>query len=126
LTMGNTRFKAFDLGGHPAARKAWKNYYPSVQGIFYLVDVSDSDRFEESKEELKDILAISEEKKIPIAILGNKIDKKGAISGEELKKNFDLQSQLNSKDCLVQIFMCSIALKSGYGEAFQWIDSLLK
>jgi GTP-binding protein SAR1 len=22
LTMGNTRFKAFDLGGHPAARKA--------------------------------------------------------------------------------------------------------
>ena len=65
-----------------------------------------------SKDELKDILAISNEKKIPIEILGNKINKKGAISEEELKKIFDLKSQLNSKDCLAYKVEDNLSLTS--------------
>ena len=56
LVLGNIRFKAFDLGGHVAARKAWKNYFPSVDGVIYLVDSADPKRFEESKIELDNIL----------------------------------------------------------------------
>ena len=56
LVLGNVRFKAYDLGGHVAARKAWKNYFPTVDGIIYLVDAADPDRFEESKKELDGIL----------------------------------------------------------------------
>jgi GTP-binding protein SAR1 len=45
LTLGNINLKAYDLGGHKAARKAWKNYTPKVDGIIYLVDTTDRQRF---------------------------------------------------------------------------------
>jgi len=37
-------------------RKAWKQYFPKVDGIVYLVDSADPGRFEESKIELDGIL----------------------------------------------------------------------
>ena len=74
LVLGNVRFRAFDLGGHPAVRKTWKNYFPKVDGIIYLVDASDPTRIQESKVELEGILNTSEIGKVPIVILGNKID----------------------------------------------------
>ena len=30
--MGKIRFKAWDLGGHEAARKTWRNYVSDVDG----------------------------------------------------------------------------------------------
>lgn len=56
LTMGKITFKAWDLGGHEAARKTWRNYVSDVDGIIYLVDSSNSKRFEESRIELQGIL----------------------------------------------------------------------
>ena len=50
--MGNIRFKAFDLGGHEAVRSAWRNYFPKVDGIIYLIDAADPSRFNESIKEL--------------------------------------------------------------------------
>lgn len=47
--VGKVRFKAWDLGGHEAARKTWRNYVSDVDGIIYLVDASNQQRFEESR-----------------------------------------------------------------------------
>ena len=57
---------------HKAARKAWKSYFPSVDGIIYLVDAAESTRFEESKIELDSVLSTPELSKVPIVILGEK------------------------------------------------------
>ena len=62
--LGNVRFKAFDLGGHVAVRKTWKNYFPTVDGIIYLVDSADRDRLKESREELESILNTAELAKV--------------------------------------------------------------
>ena len=33
LSIGQIKFKAFDLGGHEIARKVWKDYYAKVRGV---------------------------------------------------------------------------------------------
>eukprot|EP00871_Galdieria_phlegrea_P003889 jgi/Galph1/4500/GphlegSOOS_G3164.1 len=52
VVIGNIKFRAFDLGGHTAARQIWRNYYTKVDAIVYMVDAADRERFVEAKKEL--------------------------------------------------------------------------
>jgi len=134
LVLGNVKFRAYDLGGHETVRKTWKSYFPTVDGIIYLVDAADKERFEESKKELESLMATPELAKVPIVILGNKIDKKEAASEEELRDVYGLGSksawgsekisEIDGRP--IEIFMCSVAKKTGYAEGFRWLSKFLK
>lgn len=60
LVIGNIRFSAFDLGGHAAARRLWRNYFAAVDAIVFLVDATDYRRFGEAREELSRLLTSDE------------------------------------------------------------------
>jgi GTP-binding protein SAR1 len=134
LVMGKIRFQTFDLGGHEIARKLWKDYCTVAQAIIFLVDAAAKARFPDSKKELDSVLSMPELSNVPIAILGNKIDKKGAASEEELREAYGLPYEVTwGKDPKkktgtgrpIEIFMCSVAKRMGYVEAFQWISNFL-
>ena len=46
----------FDLGGGKNIRNIWKNYFSEVYGVIYVVDSSEQERLEESKEVLRNLL----------------------------------------------------------------------
>lgn len=49
VKINNVNIKAFDLGGHQAMRKIWREHFIDIQGIIYVVDSADKNRFEESR-----------------------------------------------------------------------------
>jgi len=133
LVIGNVRFNAFDLGGHKAARKLWSQYFAAVEGVVFIVDSTDSKRFSEAKEELDNLLALEELRKVPFLVLGNKIDAKNAISEQQLKQVFDLEQRATGKkggklgenQQPLEVFMCSVVKRAGYADGFRWMAEYL-
>ena len=73
--IGKMKLCTVDLGGHETVRKVWRDYFPKVDAIVYLIDSANPKRFAESKYELDEVVNTPDLGNIPILILGNKVDK---------------------------------------------------
>nr|NP_001275166.1 GTPase-like protein [Solanum tuberosum]ABB16973.1 GTPase-like protein [Solanum tuberosum] len=135
LSIGNIKFKAFDLGGHQIARRVWRDYYAKVDAVVYLVDANDRERFPEAKKELDGLLSDESLTNVPFLILGNQIDIPYAASEDELRYHLGLTCVTTGKGYVhlagtnvrpIEVFMCSIVRKMGYGEGFKWMSQYIK
>lgn len=136
LSIGNIKFRAFDLGGHEIARKVWKEYYAKVDAIVFLVDSYDRERFAEAKKELDGLLSDDGLSNVPFLVLGNKIDNPASASEDELRHSLNLTNYTTGKGKVnlsdspdmrpIEVFMCSVVRRMGYGEGFRWLSQYIK
>ena len=114
--------------------QVWKDYFPAVDAIVFLIDACDRGRFSESKAELDSLLTDEQLSNCPVLVLGNKIDRPGAASEDELRQIFGLYGQTTGKGKVprselhgrpLELFMCSVLKRQGYGEGFRWIAQYL-
>ncbi|KAM0687829.1 ADP-ribosylation factor 4 [Conglomerata obtusa] len=74
FTVGKATFNVWDIGGQDEIRVLWLNYIEMSSGIIFVVDITDTERYEKAGMELKRIMKESEFKTKPVLILANKAD----------------------------------------------------
>ncbi|XP_039159503.1 GTP-binding protein SAR1A isoform X1 [Eucalyptus grandis] len=152
FSIGKINFRAFDLGGRQIARRAWPDYYAKVKlcsssfflssessydvdAVVYLVDACDKERFAESKRVLDALLSDEALANVPFLLLGNKVDIPYAASEDELQDHLGLTGLMTGKGKVnladqtvrpLEVFMCSVVRKMGYGEGFEWMSQYIK
>jgi len=94
------------------------------------VDCADRERLAEAATVLGEVLDPRNEKlkETPVLVLGNKIDKAGACTEDELKANLSLMHTTGKDDAglaegvrPLEIFMCTVTGQAGFKEGFDWL-----
>ncbi|KAK9228435.1 hypothetical protein WN944_021385 [Citrus x changshan-huyou] len=109
VTKGNVTIKLWDLGGQPRFRSMWERY---------VVDAADPDNLSISRSELHDLLNKPSLSGIPLLVLGNKIDKPGALSKQALTDEMGLKSITDREVCC---FMISCKNSTNIDSVIDWL-----
>ncbi|GMS94577.1 hypothetical protein PENTCL1PPCAC_16752, partial [Pristionchus entomophagus] len=116
-------FTIWDVGGQQRIRALWKYYFQNTQALIYVVDSSDVDRIEESREELHAIVNDPDMAEAKLLVFANKQDLPNSMSSAQLTERLGLQS-MRGKDWYIQ----SSNAKSGDGifEGLAWLEENLR
>ncbi|XP_027867056.1 ADP-ribosylation factor-like protein 13B isoform X8 [Xiphophorus couchianus] len=113
LKQGKFEVTIFDLGGGKRIRDIWKNYYSESHGVVFVVDSSDVQRIQETKETMAQVLQHPRIAGKPVLVLANKQDLEGALAEADIIENLSLEKLVNENKCLCQIEPCSAILGCG-------------
>uniref|UniRef100_A0A8L0DQJ1 ADP-ribosylation factor-like 13b n=1 Tax=Oncorhynchus mykiss TaxID=8022 RepID=A0A8L0DQJ1_ONCMY len=114
LKQGKFEVTIFDLGGGKKIRGIWKNYYSESYGVVFVVDSSDVQRIQETRDTMAEVLRHPRISGKPVLVLANKQDRDGALAEADIIENLSLEKLVNENKCLCQIEPCSAVL--GYGK----------
>ncbi|KAL4608852.1 ADP-ribosylation factor-like protein 13B isoform X2 [Arapaima gigas] len=114
LKQGKFEVTIFDLGGGKRIRGIWKNYYSESYGVVFVVDSSDVQRIQETKDTMAEVLRHPRIAGKPVLVLANKQDREGALAEADIIEHLSLEKLVNENKCLCQIEPCSAVI--GYGK----------
>ncbi|KAJ3589658.1 hypothetical protein NHX12_010501 [Muraenolepis orangiensis] len=87
LKQGKFEVTIFDLGGGKRIRGIWKNYYSESYGVVFVVDSSDTQRIQETRDVIAEVL---QHPRIA-GKLANKQDREGALAEADLIESLSLE-----------------------------------
>ncbi len=118
VTIGNVNIKMWDIGGQSKFRQLWPHYFEQANGIAFVVDSNDVDRFELVQQELHALVANKNLAGKPFLILANKQDLPLAKNKEELTALLQLEAIRSSPWHIIEC--CAVKnTKLRYG--FDWL-----
>ena len=116
----NVSFTVWDVGGQDKIRPLWRHYFNGTDGLIFIIDSADKERFPEAKSELFNILDDSEMNGIPVVVFANKQDLPGAQSPANLIRDLGLET-LKGHDWYIQ----ATSATTGDG-LYEGVDALAK
>lgn len=130
----NINLKFWDLGGQKSLRSMWSRYYTSCHGIIFIIDSTDTDRFQECYETLMEIThdlswtnqeSAAEMVNVPILMLANKQDLPAAVDLVALKTGvfIRLVSELEATDS--KLLPVSVLENQGVVDSLEWLVTRL-
>uniref|UniRef100_H2YN57 ADP-ribosylation factor-like protein 14 n=1 Tax=Ciona savignyi TaxID=51511 RepID=H2YN57_CIOSA len=114
----------WDVGGQDIIRKLWRHYFTNTEGLIYVVDSSDKQRFAESREELHKVLEDDEMRGKPVLVLANKQDLPCSAAVSNVAEALGLRKL--SADHKWHIQACCAVRGDGIFEGFEVFSTLVK
>ena len=125
MAIGNLDLKVIDAPGQKSLRERWWNFQTNINGITFVVDISDnSNRLIEAKEIFQELMNrfYSNENEIPLLIIANKIDVlESQIDKIQLLEKFKKEFELNSNVHIYHHELMSAKTGEGIQKGFRWL-----
>uniref|UniRef100_A0A9L0IQ44 ADP-ribosylation factor-like protein 3 n=1 Tax=Equus asinus TaxID=9793 RepID=A0A9L0IQ44_EQUAS len=104
------KLNVWDIGGQRKIRPYWRNYFENTDILIYVIDSADRKRFEETGQELAELLEEEKLSCVPVLIFANKQDLLTAAPASEIAEGLNLHT---IRDRVWQIQSCSALTGEG-------------
>lgn len=118
------KFCVWDVGGQDKIRALWRHYFHNTHAIVYVVDSSDRDRIEETREELSKLLQERELQNAVLLVFANKQDLPNVISIREVGERIGLTTNTIKHNWHIQ--PCCAVTGAGLLEGLDWLANALE
>ncbi|XP_073934517.1 ADP-ribosylation factor-like protein 3 isoform X1 [Castor canadensis] len=112
------KLNVWDIGGQRKIRPYWRNYFENTDILIYVIDSADRKRFEETGQELAELLEEEKLSCVPVLIFANKQDLLTAAPASEIAEGLNLHT---IRDRVWQIQSCSALTGEGVQDGMNWV-----
>ncbi|KAG4304596.1 hypothetical protein PORY_001989 [Pneumocystis oryctolagi] len=126
ITINNTKIQFWDLGGRSSLRSLWYPYFSECHSIILMIDSSEKERIQETKDVFEALIRHEHIKQVPILILVNKQDISESLKVEEIKTILD--NVIEKLDPCKNHIMPTSAVdgRTGVQEAIEWLKNQME
>eukprot|EP00919_Chromeraceae_sp_WS-2016_P036044 GHVR01085546.1.p1 GENE.GHVR01085546.1~~GHVR01085546.1.p1 ORF type:complete len:209 (-),score=64.35 GHVR01085546.1:165-791(-) len=113
----------WDIGGDIKIRNIWESYYMDAHGVIFVIDSSNTYRFDEVKSVFRAEVIQNTSLKLncPILIFANKQDINTSVSIDEINKLIDINILENERNGEVRVQGCVGIERVGVVEGLKWV-----